>query len=156
MQRQKRAITGVLIVLAVVAGGVVGLRFWASRRPIQVGPVWESIECCAEHQKRLYQSLEHYVEQHGGVPEDVDSWQIRGFPAAEVWKCPETGEGYDVFVENYGDPERVVIADKRDAHRATFMLWFRGYRPRVQTMGDGTIELFEGGKVMTMKGSSKE
>ncbi len=104
----------------------------------------------------MYQSLEHYVEENGQLPDSVDDFKINDFPATGIWECPATGKGYDLFLENYGDPDAVVIADKENEHPTTFMLWLRGLKPQVQTMGDGTIHLFKGGELMTMVGSKKD
>ena len=120
------------------------------------GPVWNSIEKCAENQKYLYQWLEYFVEENGRIPNDLDEFKIKNFPAAAMRECPATQKGYDFFIENYGNPKAVVIADKENRHPTTFVLWFRGFKPHVQTMGDGTIHLFKGGKIMTMHGSKKK
>jgi hypothetical protein len=80
---------------------------------------------------------------------------VNGFPAAAVWKCPACERGYALHQENYGNPRAVVIADQAEKHPTTFMWWFNGLNPHVQTMGDGTIHLFKGGKFLTMVGSKK-
>jgi hypothetical protein len=154
MKTGKKAIIATLSIVVII----MGLRVWISFTPVQVGagPVWNSIEKCAENQKKLYQSLEHSVEENGRIPRHLDEFKINNFPATAVWKCPATQEGYDLFIENYGNPKAVVIADKENRHPTTFVLWFRGLKPHVQTMGDGTIHLFKGGKIMTMHGSKKK
>ncbi len=142
-----------LLSLVVLVGG---LRFWVSKTTLNIdNKVWTSIETCAENQKNLFQSIEAYREENGHLPEILDDFKINGFPATMVWKCPATNRGYDLFLENFGDSDSVVIADKENRHPTSFMLWFRGLTPQVHTMGDGTIHLFEGGKIMTMKGSQK-
>ena len=42
------------------------------------------------------------------------------------------------------------IEESKDDHPSSFKFWVRGYHPQVQTMGDGMIELFKDGKVVTM------
>ncbi len=108
------------------------------------------------HQKRLYQTIEYYKEEHGQFPDAIEDFKIDGFPAGQYWKCPTSKSGYDVFLENYGDPDAVVIAEKKNKHSTTFMFFLRGLKPHVQTMGDGTIHLFKGGKIMTMVGSKNK
>jgi hypothetical protein len=151
MNAGKKALIAILSVVVIV----IGLRVCVSFTPVQVGngPVWDSVEDCAEIQQRLYQYLESFVEENGRIPSHLDEFTIKGFPATYVWKCPASQGGYDVFLENYGNPKAVLIADQENKHPTTFMLWFRGFKPQVQTMGDGTIHLFKGGKLMTMHGS---
>jgi len=136
---------------------IAGLRFWVTKLPVKLdkldGPEWRSIEKCATSQKHLYQSIEWYVEENGKLPDE--DFQVRGSRAKNRWKCPACGRGYTLHLEKYGNPRAVVIADKQDSHPTTFMWWLRGLHPRVQTMGDGTIQLFKGGKSWTMVGSKK-
>lgn len=154
MKTSKKALIATLSVVVII----IGLRVCVSFTPVQVGtgPVWNSIEKCAENQKNLYQSLEFFVEENGRLPNNLDEFKINGFSATSVWKCPASKKGYDLFLENYRNPKAVVIADKENNHPTTFMLWFRGFKPHVQTMGDGTIHLFKDGKIMTRHGSKKK
>ena len=150
MKRYKRIALAVLSVLILIAG----LKLLANRLPMKLqGPEWFSLQECAEHQKNLYQSIEWYQQENGELP-DPD-FQINGWPARTTWKCPATGRYYALHLENYGNPGAVVIADEQDGHSTTFLWWFKGLHPRVQTMGDGTIELFKDGRVLTMVGSKK-
>ena len=136
MKRYKTISITILSIVIIVAC----LKFWAVRAAIKLdGPIWNSIEKCAENQKQLYQSLEYYIDENGHLPDHIDDFKINDFPATMVWKCPATQGGYVVFLENYGNPKTVLIADKENKHPTTFMLWFRGITPYVQTMGDGTI-----------------
>jgi hypothetical protein len=150
MKRYKRiAIAGVCVL-----GVIAGLRLLAARLPVKLeGPEWGSIEKCAENQKNLYQSIEWELQEKGKLP-DPD-FLVRGFPAQATWECPASGRGYALHPENYGNRHAVVIADKQNRHSTTFLWWFRGLHPHVQTMGDGTIRLFQGGKILTMVGSTK-
>lgn len=153
MKTGKKAIIAALFVIVIA----LGLRVWASYWPFQLGgPEWDSIEKCATNQSYLYQSLEYYVAEHGRIPDRLEEFKIRDFPATAVWECPATHKGYDLFLENYGNPKAVLIADKGNRHPTTLMYWLRGLNPNVQTMGDGTIHLFKGGKIMTMVGSKKK
>jgi len=145
----KIAATG-LSVLVVIAG----LRLMAARLPVNLqGSEWDSIEKCAENQKYLYQSIEWELQENGKLP--GQDFQVHGFPARDVWKCPACGRGYTLHLENYGNPHAVVITDEQDRHPTTFMWWFRELHPQVQTMGDDTIHLFKGGKILAMVGSKK-
>jgi hypothetical protein len=49
----------------------------------------------------------------------------------------------------------VLIEEKENKHRTAFKLWARGIKPRVQTMGDGTIHLFADGKLATINATKK-
>jgi len=150
MKRYTKMALGCLSVLVFIAG----LRLLATTLPVKLeGPAWASIEKCAENQKFLYQSIEWYVQENGKAP--TEDFTIRGFPARATWKCPASGGGYSLHLENLGNPRAVVIADEQDRHPTTFMWWFRGLNPQVQTMGDGTIHFFKGGKILTMDGSKK-
>jgi hypothetical protein len=146
---KKTAIAG-LSILVVISG----LRLLSARLPVKLeGLAWNNIERCAENQKMLYQSIEHYRQENGKLPDQ--DFQIRGGRASDTWKCPACERGYTLHLENYGNPRAVVIADEQNGHSTTFMWWFRGLHPHVQTMGDGTIHLFKGGKILTMVGSKK-
>ncbi|MBN2594246.1 MAG: hypothetical protein JXA81_12130 [Sedimentisphaerales bacterium] len=68
-----------------------------------------------------------------------------------VTKCPSKPTGYKVHFENYGKPDAVFIEEAKNMHSTAFKLWIRGIKPRVQTMGDGTIHLFEDGKLATIQ-----
>jgi hypothetical protein len=52
--------------------------------------------------------------------------------------------------ENYGESDAVLISETRNEHSNTLSLWIRGIKPRVQAMGNGTIQMFRDGKVATM------
>jgi len=45
----------------------------------------------------------------------------------------------------------VLIEEAQNKHPTAFKLWIRAIKPCVQTMGDGTIHLFEGGKLATIQ-----
>ncbi len=150
MKRRNKAIIAISSIVAII----IGLRVWISYTPVHLdGAVSESIDKCATHQKRLYQTIQYYVHENDRLPENLDEFKIKGFPATMYWRCSATERGYNVFLENYGDPQKVVISDQVNKHPTTFKLWFRGYQARVQTMGDGTIHLYKGGKLMTMVGA---
>lgn len=144
----------ILLSIFVVTIILVVARLTANRFPVKLeGIEWQSIEKCAENQKKLYQSIEWFVRENGDLP--TQDFEIRGFPARDMWKCPISEQGYTIRVENYGNPQAVIIADEQDKHPTTLMWWLRGLHPNVQTMGDGTIQLFKDGKVLTMVGSEK-
>lgn len=114
---------------------------------------WNSIERCAMNQKYLYQSIEFYKQQHGKLP-NQDS-EIEGRRPRNTWKCPAGDTRYELHLENYGNPRAVLISDAQDRHPTTFLWWCRGLSPQVQTMGDGKIHLFRGGKLLTMAATEK-
>ena len=146
-------VVSIVALSVVVAFGV--LRFVASTFPVKLeGDAWSSIEACAENQKKLYQSLDYHLHEYGQLPASADDFKIKGFPAAGIWTCPAFKRGYVVRVGNYGDPGAVVISDEQGRHPTTFMWRARGLEPLVQTMGDGTIHMFKGGKVLTMVGGN--
>lgn len=131
---------------------IAGLKLSANSLPVALdGSEWRSIEECAENQKRLYQSTVWEVRENGGTL--ARDFKVKGFPAREIWKCPACGEGYELHPENFGNPNAVLISDEREGHPTTFMWWAKGLKPQVQTMGDGTIQLFEDGELLTMNGS---
>ena len=150
MKRYKK----VAIAGACVLGVIAGLGLLTRNLPAKLeGPEWNSIEKCAENQKWLYQSIEWYLQENGKLPDE--DFQINGFPARAKWACPACGTGYALHPENFGKRHAAVIADEQDRHPTTFLWWARGLHPHVQTMGDGTIHLFQGGKILTMVGSTK-
>lgn len=82
-----------------------------TRLPVRLeGSEWNSIEKCAENQKRLYQSLEWHVQEHGRLP-DRD-FMVRGFPARATWQCPTCGRSYALHLEHYGSRDAAVITDE--------------------------------------------
>lgn len=133
-----------------------GLTFLLARMPVDLdGPEWESLETCAENQKWLYQSLAHHQQEHGTLPDSAEEFEIRGFPATRMWKCPASKRGYVLHLENFGNPAAVLIAEEQEAHPTTLGWSLKRLKPHVQTMGDGTIHLFEGGRVLTMVGRKR-
>ena len=153
MNRRRLSIIITIFVIVIV----VGVKVVVARTPIKLdGPAWRSVETCAMYQKRLYQTIEHYKEEHGQFPDAIEDFRIDGSSAGSHWKCPASNSGYDISLENYGNPDAVIIAERSNKHSSTFMFWLRGLKPHVQTMGDGTIHLFEGGKLTTMVGSKNK
>ena len=143
--------TRIAVVILAILVAIGGLRLLARRLPVNLdGPEYRSILECAENQEKLYQSIEWELQKNGKLP--GQDFQIDGFRANDVWKCPACGKGYVLHLKNYGNPDAALITDEREIHPTKFMWWFRGLNPRVQTMGDGTIQLFKGGKLQTMGG----
>jgi len=114
--------------------------------------VLESTTACALNQKELYQYVQAYVEDNGVVPDSWETMQDAGYRCMHCAGCPE-GQPYTIHKQSYGDPNAVFISDRDDYHAGSWKLWIRGVIPRVQTMGDGKVQLFEGGKVLTMDAS---
>ena len=105
------------------------------------------MEKCAENQKVLYQSIEYYVEKNEEIPHTL----------YKRWTCPaHQDRGYELFIENLGKPDAVIIDEKKNAHPTTWMYRLKGLTPRVQTMGDGMIHYFKDDKIMTMNGWKKK
>jgi hypothetical protein len=65
--------------------------------------------------------------------------------------CPSDLTWYEVHFGNYGKPDAVLIEEAQNKHSTAFKLWIRGIKPCVQTMGNGTIHLFEDGKLATIQ-----
>ena len=148
--RYKRVAIITLLIVVLFSG----VKIWAAYLPVYIdGPEFHSIDTCAQHQKLLYQSLEYYVKEHGRLPEDTASFRIKANPAVRYWRCPETETGYELFLENYGDPNAILIADTTNKHSGKLTWWLKGLTPRVETMGDGTVYLFKDGKIMTIRAS---
>jgi hypothetical protein len=111
--------------------------------------VFDDVSKCAERQKGLYGYIEAYRKKHGKLPDsintlindDVQSWH---------WTNCHLGPSYEIHPENYGKPNAVFISETKNKHPNTLSLWIRGIKPRVQTMGDGTIQMFKDGKVATV------
>ena len=153
--------TGLKIAVATLAVGVVAagaVWFWILRRPLMVigpggpsgqmfdantpeGRLFYSVMQCAERQKDLYLYIDAYVQKHGRVPPDLDALREDHPMTVAIFGCPSDGP-YDIHLENFGDPNAVVIADRPEAHPNVIRLWIQGIRPQVRTMGDGTVHMF--------------
>ena len=116
----------------------------------QVGKAFDSASDCAHRQKGLYGYIEAYLDKHGQVPADLDTLINDDTGSMHFARCP-LGHSYVLHVENYGKPNMVFISETKQKHPTAFGLWVRGIRPCVQTMGDGTIHMFEGGKIATIQ-----
>ncbi len=120
-----------------------------------VSRIFGEVGECGQHQKNLYLYIEAYREKNGRLPDNMDEL-INDIPKSMSWtKCPSKPTGYKVHFENYGKPDAVFIEDAQNKHPTAFKLWIRGIKPCVQTMGDGTIHLFEGGKIATIQARKK-
>lgn len=111
--------------------------------------VFSSVSDCAERQKGLYSYIEAYRAKHGKLPDSINTLINDDVGSMHFINCP-LGSSYSIHPENYGNPKAVFISEDRNNHSNTLSLWIRGIRPCVQTMGDGTIYLFENGKVAKM------
>ena len=162
-----RIVIAGIIILILIWGG---LQLWLWKTPLvvlgsqrpggeifdmntAVGRVFAELLECGEHQKNLYLYIEEYREKNGRLPDNMDEL-INDIPKSMSWtKCPSKPTGYEVHFENYGKSDAVFIEEARNIHSTAFKLWIRGIKPQVQTMGDGTIHLFEGGKIATIQAS---
>lgn len=153
MKSSHKIAIAIIAALVLVVGG---LRFWVSITPLRLdldgpaGKVFDSVSECAHKQKDLFLCIQAYKEKHGQLPHDIDALINGGVGALAFINCP-LGPSYKIYFENYGKPDAVFIAETQNKHPNTFMLWFRGIKPCVQTMGDSTIYLFEDGKFATIQ-----
>ena len=116
----------------------------------QVGRIFQSVSNCAERQKRLFGCIEAYKEKHGRAPESLNTLINDDGRSMPFLNCP-LGHPYILHPENYGKPNAVLISESRNEHPTALKLWLRRIKPCVQTMGDGTIYLFEDGKIATIQ-----
>lgn len=157
--------TELVVVIAIIVT-FIGMKIWVRNKPVnisqgKIGAVFESASKCAHNQKNLYLSMKHYLETNDKLPDDI--WDIQStdnvpflfFRCTLKDKYPNKNLSYKVFPENYGNPDKVLIAESTNKHKGTFMLWFRDIHPQVQTMGDGTIHLFKDKKVATIDAVKK-
>ena len=159
----KVAIVGTIILVLILGG----LQFWLWKTPLvvvgsntpggelfdmntAVGRVFAEVQECGEQQKNLYLCIEAYREKYGRLPENMDEL-INGIRESMAFtNCPSDLTWYVVHFENYDKPDAVFIEEAQNEHSTAFKLWIRGIKPCVQTMGDGTIHVFEGGKLITI------
>ena len=111
--------------------------------------VFTSVSDCAVKQKSLYGYIEAYRTKHGKLPDSINTLINDDVGSMHWINCP-LGTSYRMYPENYGNPKAVFISEAQNKHSNTLSLWIRGIKPRVQTMGDGTIYMFKDGKVAKM------
>lgn len=119
-----------------------------------VHAVYQEVSECAQRQKGLYQYVAAYVEKHGTVPGNDDELLNEDTGVMYFMDCP-SGHSYEIRLENYGNPNAVLIAENPNQHTSTFNLWIRGVKPCVRTLGDGTVHLFKGGDFSMTVDASK-
>lgn len=134
--------------LVVLGGGKLGGDIFEPQT--QVGRVYQSVSKCAERQKRLFDHIEAYKEKHGRAPDSLNTLINDDVISMAFIDCP-LGHSYVIHPQNYGKPNAVLVSESRNEHPTALKLWLRRIKPCVQTMGDGTIYLFEGGKVATIQ-----
>ena len=120
-----------------------------------VGRVFAEVQECGEQQKNLYLCIEAYRKKNGRLPENMDELINDIRESMAFRNCPSDRTWYEVHFGNYGRPHAVFIEEAQNKHPTAFGLWIRGIKPCVQTMGDGTIHLFEGGKIATIQARKK-
>jgi hypothetical protein len=149
-----RGITLVGLLALILAAGF--LLFVLPTLPVRLqGKPYESLVACAEHQKSVYQSIVHYQKENGRLPEKGQGFPADGKRPLKIWRCPISETPYLIEPASYGSSDHALIADSPHRHHTTFMWWLRGMKPQVETMGDGTVHLFEGGVVL-MRAQRKE
>jgi len=116
--------------------------------------VFSSVSDCAERQKGLFGYIEAYRTKHGKLPDSTETLINDDARSMHFTTCP-LGSSYRIHPENYGNPKAVFISESQNKHSNTLSLWIRGIKPRVQTMGDGTIYMFKDGKVAKMNAKKK-
>ena len=156
-----------IIILVLIWGG---LKLWLWKTPLvvlglgsgtpggeifdmntAVGRVFSELLECGQQQKNLYLYIEAYREKNDRLPDNMDEL-INDIPNSMSFRnCPSGRTWYEVHFENYGKPDAVFIEEARNKHPTAFKLWIRGVKPHVQTMGDGMVHLFEGGKIATIQ-----
>jgi hypothetical protein len=151
--------------VGVVAGVAVWL--WIMRTPLFVpgpggpagrmfdantpeGRLFGSVSQCAERQKDLYLYIDAHVQKHGRVPADLDALLEDHPMTVKIFGCPSGGP-YEIHLENFGDPNAVVIEERPDAHPNTVRLWMQGIRSQVRTMGDGVVRMFNKPNLATIQ-----
>jgi hypothetical protein len=116
-----------------------------------VGRVFAEVRECGEQQKNLYRCIEAYKEKNDRLPDNKDELINDITESMSFTNCPSKLTGYVVYFENYGKSDVVLIEEAQNRHPTVLKLWIRGIKPHVQTMGDGTIHLFEDGKLATIQ-----
>jgi hypothetical protein len=160
----KFAIGGIIIIVLILGG----LQLWLWKTPLvvlgsstpggeifdmstAVGRVFADVQECGEQQKNLYMCIEAYKEKNSRLPDNKDELINDIRESMAFTNCPSDRIWYEIHFGNYGRPDTVFIEEAHNKHPTAFKLWIRGIKPCVQTMGDGTIHLFEGGKLATIQ-----
>ena len=160
----KVAIGGIIILVLILGG----LQLWLWKTPLvvlgsstpggelfdmntAVGRVFAEVQECGDQQKNLFRCIEAYREKNGRLPDNMDELINDITESMAFRNCPSGRTWYEVHFENYGKPDAVLIEEAQNKHPTAFKLWIRGIKPCMQTMGDGTIHLFEGGKLATIR-----
>lgn len=165
MKKSHKVVLAGIITLVFIRAG---LQLWLWKTPLVVlgsgtpggeifdmntdtGRVFAEVQECGQQQKNLYLYIEAYKEKNGRLPDKINEL-INDIPNSMSWtKCPSKPTGYVVHFENYDKTDMVFIEEAQNKHPTAFKLWIRGIKPCVQTMGDGTIHLFKGGKLATIQ-----
>jgi len=164
MKPNRRAVTVSIVIVLLAVGG---LQVYSAMTPlVRFGPdgpsgavfdpnskaaeVHGAAAECAVRQKNLFLWIEAYREKHGQVPDCIDTLINDDHRSSTFCNCG-LGSSYVLHPENYGNPNGVFISEEPNRHTGCLLLWLKGVKPRVQTMGDGTIHLYEGGKPITMQ-----
>jgi len=167
MNRGRKITVALGAVIALIVVLSVALQIWLWKSPLvvlggkepggeifdrgtAVGRVFAAVQACGEQQKDLYGCIEAYREEHARLPKDMDELINGVHEAMSFDDCPAGLSRYAVHFENYGNPTAVLIEEAENNHPTAFKLWIRGIHPQVQTMGNGTIRLFEDGKLATI------
>jgi hypothetical protein len=171
MNRGRKITIALMVISGLIVLLAVGLQIWLWKSPLvvfgdppggeifdrgtAVGRVFADVQSCGEQQKDLYGCIEAYRVKHGRLPQDMDELADSIYQAKSFDDCPAGLSWYVVHFENWGNPDAVLIEEAENKHRTAFKLWVRGIKPKVQTMGDGTIRLFKDGKLATINARKK-
>lgn len=162
----KRILRPLIAVTAVVALTVSGLMAYSMMTPLVIGPggfggallgpgtkasggVLGIAGQCAQRQKDLFKWVEAYKGKHDQLPDSLETL-VEDEPQCMYASHCQLGAVYVLHPENYGKSDAVLISEAENNHRNTLRLWLKGIKPEVQTMGDGTIQLFRDGKLVTI------
>lgn len=168
MKRHRKRIVLAVALVAVLVLSYVGLQVWLWKSPLVVvgtgqpggqlfdsrtaaGRVFDDVQECGEQQKDLYGCIEAYRDRNERLPADMDELINDIHEAMAFDDCPAGLAWYDVHFENYGKPDAVLIEEHENKHPTCLALWIRGYKPQVETMGNGTIHLFANGQLATIQ-----
>jgi hypothetical protein len=167
----KRSHRIVIAVMVAAVATMVGLKAYVTMTPLvefgsqaptgelfdrstKVGQVFASVSECADKQKGLFGYIEAYKKKNGRLPDSIHTLINDDPGSLHFTSCPSKSSSYVIHPDAYGNPKAVFISEEHNQHSTTFKLWLRGIRPSVQTVGDGTIHLFEGGKLATLNARS--
>ncbi len=159
MECKRKIIVAVLFTFILIGG----LRVWVVNTPLNINSisdqkVFDSVSECAHNQKNMYLVFEDYLDKKGKPPVDINDLLNFNMTSSFYYCTKVSADGtglyvYKLYPDNYGNPKAVFIEESCNKHSNNFKFWFRGIKPEVKTMGDGSIHLFNDGQVATISGN---